>query len=434
MLAGYTAVLCSPGFLFVEEQPGRLDDYALAARLALFLWNSPPDDALRALAAKGQLHDPAILRAETERLLADPKSQRFADAFLDYWLDLRKIEDTTPSTTLYNDYYLDDALAEAAQAETRLYFAELLRGDMPARTIVDSDFTYLNDRLARHYGISGVEGIAMRRVTLPADSVRGGLLTQASVLKVTANGTTTSPVLRGKWICDRILGVEIPPPPPTVPAVEPDIRGAVTIRQQLDKHRAEPSCAVCHSKMDPAGFALESFDIMGGWRDRYRAADEAKAGGAGHRHERLAVRVPLRVAGRFRRRASRRPRVSRHPRVQAAPARGRGGAGPQLRAAARDLCHRRPGAVQRSAAARSDSRKREGERLRHPQPRARHGAKRSVPEQVSGGMQQESARRTMSAITPPLQIAAAPANAASCRAVTSCAEPASPWPCRFSTP
>ena len=170
-------------------------------------------------------------------MLNDPKSRRFVEAFTDYWLDLRKIDDTSPSTTLYNDYELDDPLKLAAVEETRLFFAELLRADLPARNIVDSDFTFLNERLADHYGIKGVSGVDLRKVKLPADSVRGGLMTQASVLKVTANGTTTSPVLRGHWITERILGLETPPPPPTVEAVEPDIRGAVTIRQQLDKHR-----------------------------------------------------------------------------------------------------------------------------------------------------------------------------------------------------
>jgi len=274
MMAGYTAVLASPGFVFLDEKPGRLDDDALATRLALFLWNSVPDAALRARAAKGELHQPEVLRAETGRMLGDPKSRRFIEAFLDYWIDLRKMEDSTPSTTLYNDYYLDDWLTEAALAETQLYFTEMLQHDLPVRCVVDSDFTYVNERLAAHYGIPGVKGIAMRRVTLPPGSPRGGLMTQASVLKVTANGTTTSPVLRGKWILERILGYEIPPPPP-VAAIEPDIRGAVTIRQQLAKHRNDPSCAVCHSKMDPPGFALESFDILGGWRDRYRGVDEA---------------------------------------------------------------------------------------------------------------------------------------------------------------
>ncbi|MEO6246836.1 MAG: DUF1592 domain-containing protein, partial [Opitutaceae bacterium] len=275
MIASYTAVLASPGFVFVEEAPGPLDDYALATRLALFLWNSTPDAALRARAARGELHQPAALRAETERMLDDSKSRRFTDAFLDYWVDLRKMEDTTPSTTLYNDYYLDDALTEAAQLETQLFFAELLHRDLPARNLIDSDFSFLNERLARHYGIADVTGSTPHRVALPAGSPRGGMLTQASVLKVTANGTTTSPVLRGKWIVERILGLEIPPPPP-VAAVEPDIRGAVTIRQQLEKHRDDASCASCHRKMDPPGFALESFDIMGAWRDRYRAVAEDK--------------------------------------------------------------------------------------------------------------------------------------------------------------
>jgi hypothetical protein len=275
MLAGYTAVLASPGFVFLDEKPGKLDDTALAMRLSLFLWNSTPDAALRARAAKGDLSKPAVLRAETERMLADPRSQRFQQAFLDYWVDLRKIEDSTASTTLYNDYYLDDSLTEAALLETQLTFDEMVRRNLPARNIVDADFTYVNERLAQHYGIPGVKGVAMRRITLPPESPRGGFLTQASVLKITANGTTTSPVLRGKWILERILGIDIPPPPP-VAAVEPDIRGAVTLRQQLDKHRNDASCASCHAKMDPPGFALESFDVMGGWRDQYRGLDEKK--------------------------------------------------------------------------------------------------------------------------------------------------------------
>ncbi len=275
MLASYTAVLASPGFVFLNEKPGRLDDYALATRLSLFLTNSVPDEALRQRAARGELSHREVLRTEAERLLSSPHAERFVEGFLDYWIDLRKMEDSTPSTTLYNDYYLDDALAEAATAETQLYFRELLQRNLSARYLVNSDFTFLNERLAVHYGLSDVKGAAMRRVTLPPDSPRGGFMTQASVLKITANGTTTSPVLRGKWIMERILGIDIPPPPP-VGAVEPDIRGAVTIRQQLEKHRDNASCASCHSKMDPPGFALESFDVMGGWRDRYRAISEGE--------------------------------------------------------------------------------------------------------------------------------------------------------------
>jgi hypothetical protein len=278
MLTAYTGVLVSPGFVFVEEQPGKLDDWALATRLSLFLWNSTPDAALRARAERGELHKPEVLRKETERLLNDPKSRRFVDAFTDYWLDLRKIDDTSPSATIYNDYELDEPLKLAALEETQLFFAELLRANLPARNIVAADFTYLNERLANHYGIPGVAGAKMRRVSLPRGSEpgseRGGLMTMASVLKITANGTTTSPVLRGHWITERILGIETRPPPPNVKAVEPDIRGAVTIRQQLAKHRDNPSCASCHIKMDPPGFALESFDVMGARRERYRAVAE----------------------------------------------------------------------------------------------------------------------------------------------------------------
>ena len=274
MIAGYTAVLCSPAFVCLEEKPGRLDDYALASRLSFFLENSAPDDELRAVAAAGQLRRPDVLRAQTDRLLNGPRSQRFVNAFLDYWLDLRKIDGTAPDAELYSDYYLDDLLTESAQAETRLFFAELLRGDLPARNLVASDFAMLNERLAAHYGLPPVDGVALRAVALPKDSPRGGLMTQASVLKVTANGTTTSPVLRGAWIMERILGQKPPPPPPGVPAVEPDIRGAVTLRQQLDKHRTLETCASCHRKIDPAGFALENFDVMGGWRERYRAIGE----------------------------------------------------------------------------------------------------------------------------------------------------------------
>jgi mono/diheme cytochrome c family protein len=276
MIAGYIAVLCSPGFLYLEERPGRLDSYALASRLSYFLWNAPPDGELTGLAANGALGRPEVLRAQTNRLLDDARSQDFVNAFLDYWLDLRKISDTTPDQTLYPDYYLDDLLNESALQETQLFFGCLLKRNLPARNLVQSNFTFLNSHLARHYGLAPVEGVAMRDVKLPADTVRGGLLTQASVLKITANGTTTSPVLRGAWIMERILGEPLPPPPAGVPAIEPDTRGAVTIRQQLDKHRSITSCAVCHAKIDPPGFALESFDVAGGWRDWYRSTDDGE--------------------------------------------------------------------------------------------------------------------------------------------------------------
>ena len=213
LISTYTAILCSPGFLYVQDAPGKLDNYGLATRLSLFLSNSPPDTELRTLAAQGRLGRSEVLRAQTDRLhLLILKSRRFIDAFTDYWLDLRKIDDSSPSTTLYNDYELDDPLKLAAVEETRLFVQEMFNRNLPARTVVNSRFTYLNERLAKHYGIAGVTGVEMRKVTLPKDSVRGGIMTQASVLKVTANGTTTSPVLRGVWIMERILGFHTAPP------------------------------------------------------------------------------------------------------------------------------------------------------------------------------------------------------------------------------
>jgi hypothetical protein len=282
LFTAYSGVLCSPAFVTLEERPGPLDDHALAARLSYFLWNSEPDATLRSLADRGALHDPSVLAGQADRLLADPRAQRFVAAFLDYWLDLRKTDITSPDETLYPDYYLDDLLTESSVDESRAFFAELIRGNLPARNLVASDFVMVNERLAALYGLPGVEGSGIRRVSLPQDSVRGGLITQASVLKVTANGTTTSPVLRGAWITERILGQPVPPPPASVPAVEPDIRGATTIREQLDKHRTEATCRSCHARIDPPGFALESFDIFGGWRDHYRAlGDGPKVPGFG---------------------------------------------------------------------------------------------------------------------------------------------------------
>jgi hypothetical protein len=273
LFAGYTAVLCSPEFLTLHAEPGKLDDFALATRLSFFLWNSEPDSELRSLASRGELGKPEVLRRQTQRLLDDPRSRRFVDSFLDYWLDLRKINDNSPDAGLYGDYYLDDLLLDSAIEETRLYFAEMVRSNLPAKTVASSDFVFVNERLADHYGLPKMEGVTLRKVALPKNSVRGGLLTQASVLTVTANGTTTSPVIRGAWVMDRILGTP-PQPPPPVPAIEPDLRGATTIREQLAKHRDQTSCAACHSKIDPPGFALESFDVMGGFRNRYRALGE----------------------------------------------------------------------------------------------------------------------------------------------------------------
>lgn len=283
MIAGYTAVLSSPAFLYFDEKPGRLDDFALAERLSYFLWNSAPDAELRSLAAKGELHKPKILRAQTDRLLDDPHSRSFINAFLDYWLELRTITGTAPDEELYPDYQLDDYLAESMIDETQLTFAEILKRDLRIENLVKADWVIINERMARHYGIPGVNGVEFRRVTLPKDSLRGGFLTEASVLKVTANGTTTSPVKRGVWIMTRIIGRPPPPQPASVTAIDPDIRGATTIREQLAKHRNQESCAACHRNIDPAGFALESFDVMGGFRDYYRSVGEGpKIYGIGH--------------------------------------------------------------------------------------------------------------------------------------------------------
>jgi hypothetical protein len=275
---GVKGVLCSPEFLFLDE-PGieSVDQHAIASRLAYFLWSSMPDAKLLALADQGKLANPKTLRSEVERLLKHPKSKTFTTNFVGQWLDLRDIDFTTPDMNLYPEF--DELLNISMVQETERFFQEILDQDLSLMNFVDSDFTFLNERLAKHYEIEGVRGQTIRKVKLPADSVRGGVLTQASVLKVTANGTTTSPVLRGAWVMENILGQKIPPPPSNVPAVEPDIRGATTLRQQLAKHRNEDSCAVCHDKIDPAGFALENFDVIGGWRDKYRTLGEGKRPG-----------------------------------------------------------------------------------------------------------------------------------------------------------
>ncbi len=271
IVAALASVLCSTDFLYLETQPGKLSDNEIASRLSYFLWNGPPDEILL---NERQLNRPSNLISQAERLLQDPKSERFRNAFLDYWLDLREINANTPDSELYPDYYLDDQLTEASLLETRLFFQELIDQDLPARNLVDSDFTFVNERLAQHYGFESFQDIQMRKVPIPEESPRGGLLTQASVLRVTANGTTTSPVIRGAWITKRIMGLEIQDPPSGVEAVEPDTRGATTIREQLALHREHESCYSCHAKFDPAGLALENFDVAGGWRDRYRANGE----------------------------------------------------------------------------------------------------------------------------------------------------------------
>lgn len=266
------AALTAPDFLYLLEPAGKLSDHALAARLSYMIWSSAPDAALLALAAKGQLAKPAVLREQTERLLRDPRAARFTKNFTGQWLNLREMDATTPDKQLYPEY--DETLKAAMVSETELFFDEVLRANLSVANFLHSDWTFLNERLAKQYGITNVTGVEMRKVALQPEHRRGGVLTQASVLKVSANGTTTSPVTRGAFVLERILGIEPAPPPPGTPGVEPDIRGATTLREQLDKHRTMESCNGCHRVLDPPGFALESYDVMGGWRENYRALDD----------------------------------------------------------------------------------------------------------------------------------------------------------------
>lgn len=271
---GLTGVMVSPQFLFLREKAGKLDDFALASRLSYFLWSTMPDDELLTLAEQSKLSDAAVLRRQVERMLKDPKATALTENFVGQWLGLRDIDATMPSHILYPEY--DEMLKASMLRETHLFWEEVLKNDLSLTNFVHSDFAMLNGRLAKHYAVPGVEGWEFKKVTLPKDSHRGGLLTMASVLKVTANGTYTSPILRGAWVLDRILGTPPPRPPEGVAAVEPDIRGATTIREQLAKHRNVAACASCHTKIDPPGFALESFDVIGGWRDYYRTSGNGK--------------------------------------------------------------------------------------------------------------------------------------------------------------
>ena len=271
-LAPIFTLLTSPMFFCVIEPPGALDDFALAARLSLFLWNSAPDDELLAVARAGRLKNPAELRLQTDRMLNDPKADRFVADFVDQWLDLHAINFTTPDKTFYPEY--DESLKFCSVRETRGTFAKILRENRSAGDFVAPDWMLADCRLAAHYGLAGAFDATLKTVSLPKDSPYGGLWTQPSILKVTADGSTTSPVKRGVWMAKRLLGTHISPPPPNIEPIQPDITGAKTVREQLALHSSKGACANCHAKFDPYGFALESFDVMGNFRRHYRTVND----------------------------------------------------------------------------------------------------------------------------------------------------------------
>jgi hypothetical protein len=265
-----TAILASPRFLFLvepeesgEDRP--LDDFELASRLSYFLWSSMPDDELFREAREGTLR--TNLRRQVGRMLDDPKSDAFVANFTGQWLQLRRLAGATPDANLFPTF--DDALRASMRRETELYFAHVLREDRSVLELLDSDYTFVNEALARHYGIADVAGDEFRRVTL-SDRLRGGIVTQASVLTLTSNPNRTSPVKRGQWILQQLLGTPPPPPPPDVPKLDESetAADAASLRERLEVHRANPACASCHSQMDPLGFALENFDAVGRYRTR----------------------------------------------------------------------------------------------------------------------------------------------------------------------
>jgi hypothetical protein len=269
-----SAVLINPEFLFrVEVSPEpvasgvtyRVSDLELASRLSFFLWSSIPDDQLLDAAIRGVLSRPAELERQTRRMLADPRSYNLASNFAGQWLRLRNLESVNPNVRLYPDF--DDNLRQAFRLETELFLDSILREDRGIGDLIKADYTFLNERLAKHYGIPNVYGSRFRRVELDADSKRGGLLRQGSVLSVTSYATRTSPVIRGVWVLDNIFGVPPPPPPPNVPALDGKVPGNLPMRERLALHRSNPVCSSCHRTIDPVGFLMESFDAVGRWRD-----------------------------------------------------------------------------------------------------------------------------------------------------------------------
>ena len=269
-----SAVLVSPHFLFrVEHDPGgvapnsayRISDLDLASRLSFFLWGSIPDDELLATAERGDLHKPKVLEKQVRRMLADSRAVNLVRNFGEQWLHLRNLESITPDLRLFPDF--DDNLRQALRAETELLFEDILREDRSITNLLKADYAFLNERLARHYGIPYVYGSRFRRVALDRDSERGGLLRQGSVLTVTSYATRTSPVIRGKWILENLIGTPPPPPLPDVPALRDNtVSATLSVRERLAEHRSNAACASCHNMMDPVGFSLENFDAVGRWR------------------------------------------------------------------------------------------------------------------------------------------------------------------------
>ncbi|CAN5450578.1 hypothetical protein BH23VER1_BH23VER1_03930 [soil metagenome] len=272
--AALSALLVSPSFLFrIEKDPADLPpetpypitDLELASRLSFFLWSSIPDDELLAVAERGELREPPILAEQTRRLLADPRAGSLVENFAGQWLYLRNLESFTPDGRLYPDF--DDNLRQALRRETELLVDEVVREDRSVLDLLASDHTYLNGRLARHYGIPHIYGDRFRRVALPAGSGRGGILRHGSILTVTSYATRTSPVIRGHWVLKNLLGTPPPPPPPDIPSLDDrTVDADLPMRERLAEHRANPACASCHDVMDPVGFAMENYDAVGRWR------------------------------------------------------------------------------------------------------------------------------------------------------------------------
>lgn len=271
MQVGYAAILCSPDFLYLREQSDRLNNYEVAARLSYFLWSSMPDEELFALAQSGRLLEPTVLQQQVDRMLADPKSSAFTRHFTERWLRLDKLAESPPELNGPFRIYWDRKMEPQIVAQTDAYFADLVRSNGPIRSLIDSDYTFMNESIADvFYGRKDVQGVTLRKVATN-DPRRGGLLTQPAIMTATANGVDTSPVVRGVWVLENILGTPPSPPPPDVEPLSPDLRNAKTIREQLDVHRQQEACNRCHRKIDPLGFPFENFDPIGRWRDRYRS-------------------------------------------------------------------------------------------------------------------------------------------------------------------